>query len=241
MRIVKYERSVIVACDVRTIKKLENLIKQTCDVDGIGGYKIGSILTIKYGLPMIVKRVRRHTDLPIIYDHQKGMTDIPDLAEDFVSTVREAGVDAIIGFPLSGPLTLERWVEACKRYDLGIIVGGEMTHPRFKKSEGGYIADESLDEIYLHAAKMGVTNFVVPGTKKERVAHYKKLLEFVDDLTFYSPGFVAQGGVISEVIKVAGPRWHVIVGRAIYGAKDIRSAAKELTDQLFIAESCVQS
>jgi len=241
MKIIKYERSVIVACDVKTLKELENLIKQTCDVEGIGGYKIGSILAVRYGLPKVVKSIRKFTDLPILYDHQKGMTDIPDIAEDFVLTVKDSGVEALIGFPLSGPLTEKKWIEACKKNDLVVIIGGEMTHPKFIKSEGGYVSDEALDEIYLLAAKMGVNNFVVPGTKKERVLHYRELLKSVKDLTLYAPGFVAQGGMISEVAKVAGPRWHAIVGRAIYGSKDIRSTAKEITNQLFIFESCVQS
>lgn len=228
MKIIKYERSVIVACDVKTLEELGNLVKQTCDVKGIGGYKIGSILAVRYGLPKVVKSIRKFTDLPILYDHQKGMTDIPDLAEDFVSIVKEAGVDALIGFPLSGALTLEKWIEACRKFDIGVIVGGEMTHPKFKRSEGGYIADEALDEIYLQAAKIGVNNFVVPATKKDRVIHYKKILHFVPDLTFYAPGFIMQGGAISDVAKVAGSRWHAIVGRAIYMAKNIREAAEEI-------------
>jgi orotidine-5'-phosphate decarboxylase len=232
-RIIKrYERSIIVACDVRTLRGLENLVKQTCDVDGIGGYKVGSILAIKYGLPKVVRSIRKFTDMPIIYDHQKSMTDIPDLAEEFASAVKNSGVDALIGFPLSGPLTEEKWIEACKKNNLEVIIGGEMTHPKYKRSEGGYVMDEALDEIYLIAAKMGVNNFVIPGNRKDRVTHYREILKFVPDLTFFAPGFVAQGGIVSEIAKVAGPRWHAIVGRAIYSAADIRMAAKEMTKQI---------
>jgi len=230
--IKKYERSVIVACDVRTLKELENLVKQTYDVEGIGGYKVGSVLVIRYGLPKVVKCIRKFTNMPIIYDHQKSMTDIPDLAEEFIITIKDTGVDALIGFPLSGPLTEEKWIEACKKNNLEVIIGGEMTHSKYKKSEGGYIVDEALDEIYLLAAKNGVNNFVVPGTRKDRVLHYREILKFVPDLTFFAPGFVVQGGIVSEIAKVAGPRWHAIVGRAIYGAADIRTAAKEMTKQL---------
>lgn len=233
-QIIKYDRSVVVACDVKTFKEFENLVKQTYDVEGIGGYKIGSVLTIKYGLPRIVKSIRKFTDLPILYDHQKGMTDIPDLAEYFASTLKEVGADALIGFPLSGPLTEEKWIDACKKEGLEVIIGGEMTHPKFKRSEGGYISDDALDEIYLLASRMGVNNFIIPGTKKERIIHYRKLLENIKDLTFYVPGFVIQGGVISDVAKAIGPRWHAIVGRAIYMSADISYAAKEITKQLLV-------
>lgn len=231
-RIIKYDRSVIVACDVNTLKQLEELILHTYNVEGIGGYKIGSILTTKYGLPKLVQKVRGITRLPIIYDHQKAMTDIPALGRKFVNVVKEAGVNALIGFPQSGPKTLEAWIEACREVELEVIVGGEMTHEKYKTSEGGYIADEALDKIYLLAARLGVNNFVVPGTKKERVVHYKKILEHVLELTFYAPGFVAQGGVISDVGKVAGRNWHAIVGRGIYKASDIHTAAERMTSQL---------
>jgi orotidine-5'-phosphate decarboxylase len=44
---------------------------------------------------------------------------------------------------------------------------------------------------------------------------------------------MAQGGIITDVAKAAGNYWHTIVGRAIYGARDVRAAAKEMTSQLF--------
>jgi orotidine-5'-phosphate decarboxylase len=233
-RIIKYDRSIVIACDVQTIKKFKNLIEQTYDVDRIGGYKIGSILVIRYGLPKLVQIIRQFTDLPVIYDHQKAMTDIPDLSEQFVTAVRDSGADALIGFPQSGPVTEEVMIKACKDVGLEIIIGGEMTHPKYKRSEGGYISDEAVDEMYLLAAKNGVNNFVVPGNKPEKVRHYREILEPLvgKELTFFAPGFVAQGGIITDVARVAGNYWHAIVGRAIYGAKDIRAAAKEMTREL---------
>lgn len=233
-RIIKYDRSVVVACDVETLNELKRLVEQTSDVERIGGYKIGSVLAIRYGLPRLVQAVRELTDLPVIYDHQKAMTDIPDLGGSFARAVKGAGADALIGFPQSGPATQEAWIEACKRAGLEAIIGGEMTHPRYKRSEGGYIADEALEEIYLLAAKLGVTNFVVPGNKADRVKRYREVLQPIvgEALAFYAPGLVAQGGRISEVARAAGDNWHAIVGRAIYGAKDVRAAAKEAASKL---------
>lgn len=207
------------------------MVEFTCDIDRIGGYKLGAILSINCGLSAAVKEVRELTDLPVIYDHQKGMTDIPDLGKSFVQSVKDTGADAMIGFPLGGPATQDSWTKECQRVGLDVVIGGEMTQPRYRRSEGGYVADEALDEIYLIGARLGVTDFVVPGNKKERVAHYRELLTPVvgGALTFFSPGFVAQGGEVSEAAKVAGGSWHAIVGRAIYGAKDPRKAAKDVT------------
>jgi len=233
MRIIKYDRSVIPACDVTTLEGLKKLVEQTHDVKGIGGYKIGLALGLSFGLPKIVEVIREFTDLPIIYDHQKAGTDIPALGQKFAKVCKDAGVNAVILFPQSGPATEEAWIKACQEVGLEVLIGGEMTHPKYKKSEGGFIADEALDDIYLNAAKLGVTNFVVPGNRIERIKHYRSILEsVVNELTFFAPGFVAQGGEITEAAKATGKFWHAIVGRGIYRAEDMRKAAEELTSKL---------
>jgi cytochrome c2 len=43
---------------------------------------------------------------------------------------------------------------------------------------------------------------------------------------------IAQGGKIEDAVKVAGPRFHGIVGRGITEAKDKYTAAVEHTSQL---------
>jgi orotidine-5'-phosphate decarboxylase len=234
-KIIRYDHSIIPACDVKAIEDLERLVKLTHGVTGIGAYKVGSILTIRYGLVALVAKIREFSDLPVIYDHQKAMTDINDLGRDFASVVKDSGADALIGFPQSGPVTEEAWIEACKDVELKVIIGGEMTHPKFKRSEGGYIADDCLDEMYLLAARCGVCDFVVPGNRTDRVAHYKSILKPLvgDSLTFYAPGFVAQGGTITDAAKAAADlSWHAIVGRAIYEAKDVKAAAENMVSQL---------
>lgn len=233
-KLIKYSQSVIPACDVILMDDFRKLIEQTHDVERIGGYKVGSVLTIRYGLPALVQVIREFTDLPVIYDHQKAMTDIPDLGKDFVIAVKGAKANAIIGFPQSGPATQETWIKSCKEIGLEVIIGGEMTHPKYVRSEGGYIVDEALDEIYLFAAKLGVNNFVVPGNKVDRVNHYRSILQTAvgNSVAFYAPGFIAQGGVITDVARVAGSCWHAIVGRAIYGARDMKKAALQMTRSL---------
>jgi len=165
MRLIKYDRSVIPACDVTSLEDLKKLVEQTHDVKGIGGYKIGLVLGLSYGLSAVVKVIRELTDLPIIYDHQKAGTDIPPMGQKFAKVCKYAGVNAVIIFPQAGPATEEAWIKACQEVGLEVLIGGEMTHPKYKKSEGGFISDEALDEIYLNATKLGVTNFVVPGNR----------------------------------------------------------------------------
>lgn len=233
-RIIYEEKGIVVSTEVKDLEALEKLVEQTCDIEGISGYKLGAVLTIRHGLPKLVDVVRKHSDLPTIYDHQKGMTDIPDIAKYFLTGVKDSGVNAFIGFPHTGPAVQEAWINAGKEIGLEIIIGGEMTHQKYKHSEGGYISDESLDGIYMLAAKLGINNFVVPGNKPDRIKHYLDLLTPIvkEKISLWSPGFVAQGGLVADAVKVAGESFYPIVGRGIYEAKDMRAAAKELAQQI---------
>lgn len=231
--LISQRRSIIPACDVSNDEEFEQLIKQTYDISGIGAYKVGLELTIPYGLKSLVDMVRKYTKLPVIYDHQKGGTDIPELGAKFAKACRSAGVEAVILFPFGGLATEEEWIKACQDAELIVLVGGHMSQKNFLRSEEGYISDDSPQRIYEVAAKFGVTNFVVPGNKLELVAKYRNLFESLGiSFTLYAPGFVAQGGVITKCGKVAGERWHAIAGSAIYKAENKRQAAEVLTSQL---------
>jgi len=234
-RIIQRDRSVIPACDVSTIEEFEELVKQTCDVDGIGGYKIGFELGLGYGLERVVEAARKHTKKPIIYDHQKAGTDIPDTGKNFAKVCKKAGVDAVILFPQAGPETERAWIYHALDYGLKVIVGGRMTHPAYSVSEGGFITDGGALEMYRIAARAGVTDFVVPGNKPDVIKEVSEAVEAEGAKlarVFYAPGFVSQGGKIEEGAKAAGNRFHAIVGRGIYQAPDKKAAALEHCSQL---------
>ncbi len=233
MSIIDINKSVIPACDVATLPELEELVKATAGVKKIGAYKIGFVLGLGFGLGTVVSTIRKHSDKPIIYDHQKAGTDIPPMGEKFATVCSEAGVDAVIFFPQAGPVTEKAWIEAAKAVGLGVIVGGEMTHPGYLKGDDGFIDDSSPKRMYEIAIEAGVTDFVVPGNKPEKIAEYKTLFDSKSiDAVLYSPGLVAQGGEVTESAKAAGGKWHAIVGRGIYQAEDKTKAAEELTSKL---------
>jgi orotate phosphoribosyltransferase len=232
-RIIKQNRSVIPACDVEVIEHFEEIVKQTHDLKDISAYKIGFELGLYYGLPAIVKVARKYTDKPLIYDHQKAGSDIPDTGKNFARVMKKSGIDTVILFPQAGPETEKSWIYHALDYGLNVIVGGRMTHPAYAQSEGGFISDEGAMRMYRIAARAGVNNFVVPGNKPDVIREVKEMVEAEGvNPTFYAPGFVAQGGKIEDTTKVAGDKWHAIVGRGITEAKDIRKAAEELTSKL---------
>jgi len=232
-KIVHLDRSIIVACDIQTLEELEDLVKNTHQVDGLGGYKIGFELGLGYGLKEVVKVIRKYTNNSIIYDHQKAGTDIPDTGKNFAQVCKRGGVDSVIFFPQAGPETERAWIYHALNEKLTVIVGGRMTHPAYSKSEGGFITDEGALEIYRIAAKAGINDFVVPGNKPGVIEEVKKVIlnEKVQPI-FYSPGFIAQGGKLCDTAKVAGEKFHPIVGRGIYRANDKFTAAKELCNLL---------
>lgn len=229
-RFLDLDRSVIPACDVPNLGTLGSIAREVSGVRGIGALKVGLELVIPYGLPAVVQTIRRHDEkLRVIYDHQKGGTDIPDLGGKFAKAVKTAGADAAILFPQAGAKTHREWVKACQGEGLRVMVGGHMTHAEYIASEGGYITDEAPRRIYEEAAGMGVTDFIVPGNNPGSVRLYREVLEGIlgkDNFDLYAPGFVAQGGSISEAGKAAGNHWHAIVGRDIYQAADKREAAE---------------
>ncbi len=254
-KIIQLDRSVVPACDF-DLDTFEEIVKETADIEKIGGYKIGPALTGRSGYDKVVETARKYTDKPLILDAQKWGTDIPDTAEKILRPVKESGIDAVILFPQSGPATEYEWIKAAQDLGLGVIVGGEMTHPRYLEgdvSEGkgvnyseifkelgierqitGFIRESAPIDMYEIAARMGVTNFVVPGNKPDRIEFYKKVMESlgVTEDTSWSPGLITQGGKISEGAKAAGKMFHAIIGRGLYEAENKRKAAIDLTSQL---------
>lgn len=236
--LVSQERSIEVAADVRGRSAYKQLITNTNAVDGISGYKVGLRLGLDLGLSNVVSIARDYTDKNIIYDHQKAGNDIPDMGTEFADVCRLAGVNAVILFPFGGKATEEAWIKAAQDAGLYVLVGGHMTQPKFLASEEGYIADDAPDRIYTLAADLGVRDFVVPGNKLEFVVHYRQLLEEIlgiNNFDLHAPGFITQGGEISEFAKQAGNRWHAIVGSAIYKAENQRTAAELATSKLKVA------
>ena len=229
-KIINLKKSIIPSCDVDSLEKFDRLVKSTCSVKGVGAYKIGFELVIPFGMEKVVKIIRKHTKLPIIYDHQKAGTDIPDMGLKFMNACK--GVDAVILFPQAGPETETAWIKAAQQLKMNVIIGGEMTHKGYLKNENGFIDDDAPKRIYEIAASLGVNDFVIPGNKPEKAMEHVNLIKTkIRNPVFYSPGLVAQGGSISDLAKKLDS-WHAIIGRAIYEAKDMEKAAEEMVKNL---------
>lgn len=239
-KFIEDDRSIIVAADVPNTAALVRLARATTGISKIKGFKFGIELGLD-GLKQeisILRSISGHENIKIIYDHQKAGNDIPEMGEKFARKLKSAGVDVAILFPFAGPTTQRAWTEACFEEGLQVMVGGVMTHPEFLKSEGGYIDDDTPERIFELACELGVHHFVVPGNKLFWVKKLRKILIDKlgeDEFTLSAPGFITQGGEVSECGELAGKMFYPIVGRGIYAKKtpeEMHAAAVEITRNL---------
>ena len=92
------EYRIIPALDVADLETALRLVCRTAGRASVYGYKLGFALGLAYGLPETVRRIREWTDKPLIYDHQKAATDIPDTGALFADVLKRAGIDEAILF-----------------------------------------------------------------------------------------------------------------------------------------------
>jgi orotidine-5'-phosphate decarboxylase len=210
---------IVPALDLARIDDALSLVQKLADHELVYGFKIGFSLGLRYGLPMIVNRIKEISlKTAVIYDHQKAGTDIPDTGSLFARTLSAAGVDEAIIFPQSGPNTLKAWVEALQSEGIKVIVGGLMTHPSYLASEGGFIGEEGVVEIYRRARNLGVNSFVVPLTKPEQTLQVVREAGLDERSEFFTPGLGSQGGDLSRFEFLE--KHFVIVGRSLVNSDD---------------------
>ncbi len=87
-----FERNngIIIACDVEAIEELRSLVEIARDSSVVVGYKVGFSLALRFGLPAVVSEVKNLTAAPVIYDHQKAGTDIPQMGQPFAACCAES-------------------------------------------------------------------------------------------------------------------------------------------------------
>ncbi len=233
-KLIPYDKSIIVAADIHP-KDLREVVSKTYNVKGIGGYKVGMQLTLRQSLEATVKTIREFTDLPVIYDHQKGGCDTSDVGEKFAEICKEAGINGVILFPLTGSKTEKDWIKAAQDQGLTVIIGAHMIQPEFFVSDDGWIDDAAPEKIFRIAAEHGVKNFVLPGSKLELIQKYTALFNELigkDKYTVYLPGIPTEKEAMATATEAAGNFWHGIIGRAITQAEDISTVAEQITNQI---------
>jgi len=217
-------KKLIIACDVNTIHEFNFLVAQSYKSPILGGYKLGFSLALRYGLPKLVQLIQGYEEnIPVIYDHQKAGSDIPQVSSQFAQICSEANIHSIIVFPHAGPKTLIAMVDAIVNFEMEPIIGLCMSHEAYLSSEGGYICDEAPLNMLELALQKGVSKFVLPSTKPEIAQKYAEIIYDKGGInTIMSPGIGSQGGDFTEIFNAVAPHHFCgIIGSVIYNSKNI--------------------
>lgn len=224
------EYGIIPALDLESVDAIRSVVEQTCEVDGVVGYKLGVAGALRLGLSGAVRAIREITDLPVLYDHQKAGLDIPDMARKYCAICQEAGVDALVLFPLAGPTAVEQFVVHTREHGMCPVVGGDFPMADYREAGGGYVANDGPQRIREKALELSVTHFIVPSTDPAEVRRVSESLSSrIGRPKLFLTGIGAMGGSIKTAFAAArGSSCYAIVGRAVYGSASPKEAAKTL-------------
>lgn len=232
------EVGLIPALDMESLDALARVVEATSRVDGVVGYKLGLTAVLRLGLFEAVRRIRKLTDLAIVYDHQKAGPDMPDMGPKFVALCREAKVDGLILFPVAGPRAIQTFVGGAVEAGLFPVVGGEIPVPDYTVGGGGFVADDALDRIVRLSAAVGARHFVLPANDPQTVARRARwILEHVERPVVVLTGFGPLGGDVASAFKAAAgcPARLAVMGRNVYAAADPAEAARRIVGEMELA------
>ncbi|TLZ93286.1 MAG: orotidine-5'-phosphate decarboxylase [Methanobacteriota archaeon] len=146
--------------------------------------------------------------------------EIPNTTRLIVEQVAALGASGIITQGFVGEDSIRAAVEAAGEADVFVIT--EMSHPG-----GARFTAPHAEEMARMAIQAGAAGIVAPATRPDRV---KALRAIVGSRLILAPGVGAQGGKASDAIAAGADA--VIVGRAIYEAKDPAKAAREIAAEI---------
>ena len=183
--------------------------------DIVDAIKINWPLVLSEG-PQMITKLSEMTD--VICDFK--VADIPNTARLIVENAVSRGASAVIVHAFTGDDSLKAAVEAAG--DAEIYAVTEMSHPG-----GKMFTAKHAEEMARLGVECGVKGFIAPATRPERIADIRRI---IGDLKILSPGVGAQGGKASDAIRAGAT--YAIVGRAIYGSDNPRSAAQSFADDI---------
>jgi orotidine-5'-phosphate decarboxylase len=224
------EVGLIPALETADLDRARRLLDALQGVEGIVAFRIGAALALRHGLAELARRVRDHTDLKLIYDHQRAGIGLASDAERLAVLAQEAKLDALVWFPLGGPAALDAAVAVSETYRLLPIVGGELPAADYGERDGGYVSDDAPLRIAGRALELGVEHLLVPGHDPARIERYAALATSQAE----RPALLIGGysGAIAEIVRAARPCLvYALVGHALSEAADPGEFARRLAGQ----------
>lgn len=211
------KNNIILAMDLMDLKEAERVCESINEY--IDTIKIGYPLTLAEGLSTI-GFFKDNFDYKVICDYK--VADIPATNEKIADQTFEAGADAIICHGFVGSDSVDACKTSAEDHGGEVFLLTEMSHPGAIK-----FLQPNADEIARMGVEMGITNYVAPSTRPERLSEIRDIVG--KDAFMISPGVGTQGGDPRETLKYSNA---LIIGRSIYNAEDPEKATKDIVDSI---------
>lgn len=210
---MRLRHRLILAADLTDPGRARALVEAVGDrVDAI---KVNWPLVLAAGLGIVRELAK---DAYVLCDFK--IADIPNTNRLIVEEAVHAGASGVICHAFAGEDSVRACVDAAKGADVFVVT--ELSHPGGQE----YTAKFAEDFARL-AVRAGASGIIAPATRPERV---RALRSIVGPRLILAPGVGAQGGNASDAIAAGADA--VIVGRAIYEAKDPAKSAREIADEI---------
>ena len=211
------KNNIILAMDLMDLNEAERVCESINEY--IDTIKIGYPLTLAEGLSTI-GFFKDNFDYKVICDYK--VADIPATNEKIANQTFDAGADAIICHGFVGSDSVDACKTSAEDHGGEVFLLTEMSHPGAIK-----FLQPNADEIARMGVEMGITNYVAPSTRPERLSEIRDIVG--KDAFMISPGVGTQGGDPRETLKYSNA---LIIGRSIYNAEDPQKATKDIVDSI---------
>ncbi|WP_295609022.1 orotidine-5'-phosphate decarboxylase [uncultured Methanobrevibacter sp.] len=211
------KNNLILALDVGS----ESEAVEICDSikDYIDTIKIGYPLALAEGLE-IINKLKDKFGFQVICDFK--VADIDATNSKICDETFKAGADAIICHGFVGSDSVQACLDVANKYEKELFLLTEMSHPGAKM-----FLQKNADAIAQMGVDMGITNYVAPATRLNRLADIRRIVG--KDAYIISPGVGKQGGDGKRTLEISNA---IIVGRSIYESDNPKEACENLIDSL---------
>ncbi len=210
---MRLRHRLLLALDVPDLKRARPVARA---VQGhIDGIKVNWPLVLSAGVGI----VRDFADGCYVLCDFK-IADIPNTSRLIVEQAVRAGASGVICHGFAGEDSVRACVEAAGQADVFVVT--ELSHPG-----GQEYTAKFAEEFARLAVRTGAAGIIAPATRPDRI---RVLRGIVGGRLILAPGVGAQGGKASTAIAAGADA--VIVGRAIYDAKDPAAAARGIGDEI---------
>ena len=181
--------------------------------------KIGYPLALAEGLEIIGK-LKDEFGFKVICDFK--VADIDATNSKICEETFKAGADAIICHGFVGSDSVQACLDVANKYEKELFLLTEMSHPGAKM-----FLQKNADSIAKMGVDMGITNYVAPATRLDRLADIRNIVG--KDAYIISPGVGKQGGDGKKTLEISNA---IIVGRSIYESENPKLACENLLESL---------